>query len=230
MKFHAIAIDGPAGAGKSTVAKQLAKKLAYTYIDTGAMYRAATYKALKLKVDLNDPEAFHFLDETDMSFVEGILYLDGVDITKKIRSNQVNNHVSLVASHIPVRNKLVDIQQKIAKSNHVVMDGRDIGTVVLPQADLKIFLTASVEERARRRHEENLSLGIESDYQTLIHDIERRDRIDSSRAYNPLKQAQDAIYLDSSRIGIEDVIDLIYQMFQKIIIQEGGNHGRIEAN
>ena len=230
MNYHAIAIDGPAGAGKSTVAKQLAKKLAYTYIDTGAMYRAATYKALKLKVDLNDPEAFHFLDDTEMNFIEGVLYLDGIDITKKIRSNQVNNHVSLVASHIPVRNKLVDIQQKIAKSSHVVMDGRDIGTVVLPDADLKIFLTASVEERARRRHEENLTLGIESDYQTLIHDIERRDRIDSSRAYNPLKQAQDAIYLDSSRIGIEDVIDLIYQMFQKIIIQEGGNHGRIETN
>ena len=100
VKYHAIAIDGPAGAGKSTVAKQLAKKLAYTYIDTGAMYRAATYKALKLKVDLNDPEAFHFLDDTEMNFIEGVLYLDGVDITKKIRSNQVNNHVSLVASHI----------------------------------------------------------------------------------------------------------------------------------
>lgn len=228
MKHYALAIDGPAGAGKSTVAKMVAQRLGYTYIDTGAMYRATTYKALKLKIDLNDPTAFSFLDETVMEFKNGILFLDGIDVTQKIRTNQVSNNVSVVASHIPVRNKLVEIQQAIAQSNNVVMDGRDIGTIVLPHADLKIYMTASVEERARRRHEENVSIGIESDYDKLIKEIERRDRIDSSRAYNPLKQAQDAIYLDTSDLDILAVADKIHRMFVDIIDRKGGEHGTNE--
>lgn len=228
MKHYALAIDGPAGAGKSTVAKMVAQRLGYTYIDTGAMYRATTYKALKLKIDLNDPTAFSFLDETVMEFKNGILFLDGIDVTQKIRTNQVSNNVSVVASHIPVRNKLVEIQQAIAQSNNVVMDGRDIGTIVLPYADLKIYMTASVEERARRRHEENVSIGIESDYDKLIKEIERRDRIDSSRAYNPLKQAQDAIYLDTSDLDILAVADKIHRMFVDIIDRKGGEHGTNE--
>ncbi|MDD4184656.1 MAG: (d)CMP kinase, partial [Candidatus Izemoplasmatales bacterium] len=124
---------------------------------------------------------------------------------------------SVVAMHIPVRNQLVEIQQQIANDTNVVMDGRDIGTVVLPNADLKIFMTASVEERARRRHEENLSLGIESDLKRLIKEIERRDRIDSSRNYNPLRQAEDAIYLDTSNLDINQVANTIYDMFIKAI-------------
>jgi cytidylate kinase len=200
-----LAIDGPAGAGKSTVAKILAKKLGYTYIDTGAMYRATTYKALRLKVDLDNPEAFDFLDSTQMIFRDGILIMDGEDVSEKIRTHAVSNNVSVVASHIPVRNKLVAIQQKIAQTHDVVMDGRDIGTVVLPHADLKIYMTASVEERARRRHEENLANGIESDYHKILKDIERRDKIDSSRAYNPLRQAEDAVFLDTSHLDIDQV-------------------------
>ena len=227
MKYYALAIDGPAGAGKSTVAKMLAQRLRYTYIDTGAMYRATTYKAIKLKVDLSNPESFHFLDDTVMTFINGVLYMDGVDITQKIRTNQVSNNVSIVASHIPVRNKLVEIQQEISRSTNVVMDGRDIGTVVLPDADLKIYMTATVEERARRRHEENLTIGIESNYESLIKEIQRRDKIDSSRAYNPLKQAQDAIFLDTSALDIEEVADKIYQLFLVIINRKDEAHGTI---
>jgi cytidylate kinase len=217
MKYHALAIDGPAGAGKSTVAKLLAKKLGFVYIDTGAMYRATTLKALKLKVDLKNPEAFSFLDSTDMTFKDGVLFLDDEDISQKIRTHVVSDNVSLVSSHIPVRNKLVGLQQKIAANENVVMDGRDIGTVVLPHADLKIFMTATVEERARRRHEENLATGIESDYQTILKDIEKRDKFDSTRSYNPLRQADDAIYLDTSKLDIEAVANKIFKQFLTII-------------
>lgn len=217
MNHHALAIDGPAGAGKSTVAKLLARKLGYTYIDTGAMYRATTYKALRLKVDLNDPEAFGFLDATEMAFRNGILWMDGEDVSEKIRTHVVSNNVSIVASHVPVRNKLVALQQKIARNDDVVMDGRDIGTIVLPHADLKIFMTATVEERARRRYEEEIANGIESDYPKILKDIERRDRIDSSRIYNPLRQAPDAVYLDTSHLDIGQVSEQIYQQFMKII-------------
>ena len=227
MKYYALAIDGPAGAGKSTVAKMLAARLQYTYIDTGAMYRATTYKALKLKVDITNPDSFQFLEDTEMNFVDGVLFMDGLDVTQKIRTNQVSNNVSIVASHIPVRNKLVEIQQAISHTTNVVMDGRDIGTVVLPHADLKIYMTATVEERARRRHEENLSIGVESNYESLMKEIQRRDKIDSSRAYNPLKQAQDAIYLDTSSLDIEEVADKIYLLFQLIIDRKDETHGTI---
>jgi len=226
MKTFALAIDGPAGAGKSSVAKMVANMLGYVYIDTGAMYRATTYKALKLNVNLDDPNAFSFLDETEMVFVNGVLFMDGLETTALIRSNEVSNNVSVVASHIPVRNKLVEIQQMIAKGVNVVMDGRDIGTVVLPNADLKIYMTASVQERARRRHEENLSIGIQSNYNKLIDEIQRRDKIDSSRSYNPLRQAEDSIYLDTSNMDIKEVANKIYQMFQEILEQRGGDHGR----
>lgn len=217
MKYHALAIDGPAGAGKSTVAKLVAKRLGYTYIDTGAMYRAVTLKALNLKVDLDHPEDFHFLDTTEMEFRLGTLFMDGIDVTIPLRSNAVSNNVSIVASHIPVRNKLVSLQQAIAKKCNVVMDGRDIGTIVLPNADLKIYMTASVEERARRRHEENVSLGIESSYAKLMKEIERRDKIDSSRSYNPLKQAPDAIYIDTSNMDTYAVSQTIYDLFMNVI-------------
>ncbi len=217
MKQHAIAIDGPAGAGKSTVAKMLAKRLGYVYIDTGAMYRATTYKAMRLKINLENPDDYSFLETTEMKFIDDVLYVDGEEITKKIRTNIVNQNVSLVASHIPVRNELVRLQQAIAAKTNVVMDGRDIGTVVLPHADLKIFMTATVEERARRRHEENIANNIESDYQKIFKDIERRDKIDSTRMYNPLRQAEDAIYLDTSHLDIDTVSEVIYQMFMKII-------------
>lgn len=221
MGYHALAIDGPAGAGKSSVAKIVAQRLNYTYIDTGAMYRATTLKALKLGIDINNPDQFEFLDQTEMTFVNGVLFMDHKDVTLDIRSNDVSNNVSVVASHIPVRNKLVSIQQRISKNTNVVMDGRDIGTVVLPHADLKIFMSATVEERARRRYEENIVLGIKSNYEKLIQEIKRRDKIDSSRSYNPLRQAEDAIYLDTSNLNLEEVSEKIYKMFINTLQTKG---------
>ncbi len=217
MKYYKLAIDGPAGAGKSSVAKMVANRLNFTYIDTGAMYRATTYKAMELNLDLSDPTQFEFLDHIEMKFKNGVLYLDGKNITHEIRTNEVNNNVSIVASHVPVRNKLVMLQQKIAKNSNVVMDGRDIGTVVLPDADLKIYMSATVEERARRRFEENKVLGIKSDYFGLIEEIKRRDLIDSSRNYNPLRKADDAVFLDTSKMDIDEVADKIYEMFMDIL-------------
>ncbi len=213
MKYHSIAIDGPAGAGKSTVAKNLADKLNYIYIDTGAMYRATTYKALSLGVELSNPYSFGFLDNTNFVFKSGELYMDSLNMTVLNRRKEVSDNVSLVSSHIPVRNKLVALQQEIAMVNNTVMDGRDIGTVVLKDADLKIFLVASVEVRAKRRHDELKSLGIHFPLPELIEDIKRRDDLDSSRDYNPLKQATDAILIDTSDISIDEVTDLLYVKF-----------------
>jgi cytidylate kinase len=222
MVYHALAIDGPAGAGKSTVAKTLAKRLGYVYIDTGAMYRATTYKALSLEVDLNDPEAFDFLDSTEVEFRTGELYMDSVNMTSLNRLKEVSDNVSLVSSHIPVRNKLVRLQKEIAANNNVVMDGRDIGTVVLKEAELKVFLTASVEVRAKRRFDELVALGNKVNLKDLENDIQRRDAYDSSRKYNPLKQAADAIYIDTSDKNIDEVSDLLYKKFMEIVI-EGEN-------
>jgi cytidylate kinase len=217
MVYHALAIDGPAGAGKSTVAKTLAKRLGYVYIDTGAMYRATTYKALSLEVNLSDPEAFDFLDGTEFEFKNGELYMDSVNMTSLNRLKDISDNVSLVASHIPVRNKLVALQKEIAANNNVVMDGRDIGTVVLKHADLKVFLTASVEVRAKRRFDELMSLGNKVNLKELENDIKRRDAYDSSRKYNPLKQAEDAIYIDTSNKNIDEVSDLLYKKFMEIV-------------
>jgi cytidylate kinase len=217
MIYHAVAIDGPAGAGKSTVAKTLAKRLGYVYIDTGAMYRATTYKALSLDINLNDPEGFDFLDSTDFEFRNGELYMDSVNMSSLNRLKEVSDNVSLVSSHIPVRNKLVSLQKEIASNNNVVMDGRDIGTVVLKHADLKIFMTASVEVRAKRRYEELTKLGVKTSVRELETDIKRRDNYDSSRAYNPLKQAEDALYIDTSDKNIGEVTDFIYKKFMDIV-------------
>lgn len=217
MVYHALAIDGPAGAGKSTVAKTLAKRLDYVYIDTGAMYRATTYKALSLEIDISDPDAFDFLDSTDFVFKNGELFMDSVNMTSLNRLKEVSDNVSLVSSHIPVRNKLVKLQQEIAINNNVVMDGRDIGTVVLKNADLKVFLTASVEVRAKRRYEELVNLGNKIELEELEEDIKRRDLYDSNREYNPLRQAEDAIYIDTSDKNIDEVADLLYDKFIEIV-------------
>ena len=217
MSYHALAIDGPAGAGKSTIAKLLAKKLNYIYIDTGAMYRATTYKALSLEVDLSDPKEFDFLGTTEFIFKKGELYMDGVNMTSLNRTKVVADNVSLVASHIPVRNKLVSLQQDIACGNHVVMDGRDIGTVVLKNADLKVFLTATVSVRAKRRYEELKNVGRNITIEDIEEDIKKRDLYDSSRDYNPLKKADDAIEIDTSDKDIYQVVDLLYKKYIKIL-------------
>ncbi len=213
MGYFSIAIDGPAASGKSTVAKQLAKKLDYIYIDTGAMYRATTYKAISLGIDLNNPYAFSFLDTTDFVFKSGELYMDDVNMTVLNRRTEVADNVSLVSSHIPVRNKLVTLQQNIAKHNNVVMDGRDIGTVVLPNAMIKVYMVADPRVRARRRQEELKLYGIIQTIDELVEDIKRRDDIDSSRDYNPLKQADDAVLIDTSDLSIDEVVDSIYKEF-----------------
>jgi cytidylate kinase len=218
-----IAIDGPAGAGKSTVAKLLAEKLEFIYIDTGAMYRALTWKAIKENVDVNHEKELHqLLKECDITLVNesgrSHVKLNGQDVTDEIRNASVTNTVSYVAKHPLIRKEMVSKQQLLAANGGTVMDGRDIGTAVLPEANVKIFLTASVEERAKRRHEENVAKGMPSDFVKLKEDIAKRDQIDSERDVAPLKQAEDAIVLDSTSMSIEEVVDNIFS----VIVERDG--------
>ena len=213
-KKISIAIDGPAAAGKSTVAKLVAEKLSYIYIDTGAMYRALTLKALTKDVNLeNAMELYTLLTQTQIQLVPEkggqFVYLDGNDVTDKIRSQEVTNSVSIVSKHQSVREEMVSRQQRLAEGGGVVMDGRDIGTHVLPQAEVKVFLVASVEERAVRRHTENLEKGYSSDLQQLKEEIEKRDKLDSEREVAPLKKASDAILIDTTALSIEQVVNRI---------------------
>ena len=215
MKTIQIAIDGPASSGKSTVAKIIAKDFGYTYLDTGAMYRAATYMALNNQLGVEEVEALlALLDQHPISFGrsetgEQLVFVGDVDITHPIRENEVTNHVSAIAAIPQVREKLVSLQQEIAQQGGIVMDGRDIGTVVLPQAELKIFLVASVDERAERRYKENIAKGIETDLETLKEEIAARDYKDSHRETSPLKQAEDAVYLDTTGLSIQEVVEKI---------------------
>ena len=215
MKTIQIAIDGPASSGKSTVAKIIAKDFGYTYLDTGAMYRAATYIALKNQISPDEPsQLLELLEQYPISFGraetgEQLVFVGDVDVTNPIRENEVTNAVSAFAAIPVVREKLVALQQEIARQGGIVMDGRDIGTVVLPQAELKIFLVASVDERAERRYKENLSKGIETDLETLKEEIAARDYKDSHRETSPLKQADDAIYLDTTGLSILEVVEKI---------------------
>ncbi|MFA7435492.1 MAG: (d)CMP kinase [Bacilli bacterium] len=213
-----IAIDGPAGAGKSTIAKMLAEAIGFEYIDTGAMYRAVTLKAMDLKINMYEEEEYKFLNETKFDFINQDLYLDGVNVSNKIRTLEISNNVSLVASIGYVRNKLVALQRELAGIKNVVMDGRDIGSVVLPNADLKIYLTATLEERARRRMYERLDKGLEhQSLEETIKEIEERDYKDSNRPINPLAVPKDAIIIDSSEIDAKKVVDKII----KLVLQRG---------
>ena len=221
MKTIQIAIDGPASSGKSTVAKIIAKDFGYTYLDTGAMYRAATYIALKNQISPDEPtQLLELLEQYPISFGraengEQLVFVGDVDVTNPIRENEVTNTVSAFAAIPAVREKLVALQQEIAQQGGIVMDGRDIGTVVLPKAELKIFLVASVDERAERRYKENLSKGIETDLETLKEEIAARDYKDSHRETSPLKQAEDAIYLDTTGLSILEVVEKIKSEAQK---------------
>ncbi|EFX53381.1 cytidylate kinase [Streptococcus cristatus ATCC 51100] len=223
MKQIQIAIDGPASSGKSTVAKIIAKDFNYTYLDTGAMYRAATYMALRNHLTENDVDEIVTLLETySISFGrsengEQLVFVGDVDVTHPIRENEVTNNVSWVAAIPEVREKLVHLQQLIAAQGGIVMDGRDIGTVVLPDAELKIFLVASVEERAERRYKENLEKGIPADLETLKREIAERDYKDSHREVSPLKPAADSIHFDTTGIGIAEVVKFIEEKAKKII-------------
>lgn len=212
-----IAIDGPAAAGKSTIAKKTAELLGYTYVDTGAMYRAITYKAIQSNIDLQDGEKLtNLLHETTIELkpspVGQLVFLDEKEVTEEIRSTEVTASVSIVAAHANLREEMVKRQVKMGENGSIVMDGRDIGTHVLTNAELKIFMSASVEERARRRFLENQKRGIHTNLEELIEDIARRDKIDSEREASPLIQAEDAIYIDTTSLTIEEVSEKIMQL------------------
>jgi CMP/dCMP kinase len=216
-EFLRIAIDGPAGAGKSTVARLVADKLSYVYIDTGAMYRTLTYKGLLLNVDLKSgSELQKLLKETEIILkpVEDgqVVYMDGKDVTEKIRTADVTNNVSLVASHAEVREEMVLRQKQMSAKGGVVMDGRDIGTHVIPDAEVKCFLIASVDERAKRRHIENIDKGFSSDLEQLKNEIATRDQKDSEREVAPLRKAVDAIEIDTTNLSIGEVVAYILNL------------------
>nr|WP_144919742.1 (d)CMP kinase [Paenibacillus bovis] len=213
-KKISIAIDGPAAAGKSTVAKIVAGKLGYVYVDTGAMYRAITYKILKMKIDIKEENLLRqLLSETSIELKPAnngqIILLDGKDVTNEIREAEVTNTVSSIAALGIVREEMVLRQQQMGQDGGIVMDGRDIGTHVLPHAELKIFLLASVEIRAQRRHLENVQKGFPSDLVKLKEEIALRDKQDTEREISPLRKAEDAVEIDTSNLSIDEVADEI---------------------
>jgi cytidylate kinase len=225
MNTLRVALDGPAGAGKSTVARKVAQALGLTYVDTGAMYRAVTWKALQEGIELTDEAALTELaNQVQIEFkptAEGQdVFLDGIDITEDIRTRDVTNHVSAVSAVPGVRAAMVEQQRAIAARTGVVMDGRDIGTVVLPNADVKIWLTASVEERAKRRYQELIEKGQQVDFEQLKLDIQRRDEYDSGREHSPMKKADDAVLVDTTGRTIEQVIDHILHICRKNVAQK----------
>ncbi|WP_077213818.1 (d)CMP kinase [Bacillus dakarensis] len=217
MKRISIAIDGPAAAGKSTVAKIVASKLGYIYVDTGAMYRGLTYLAIQKKVDLqNEAELMSVLDDTTIKLEpskEGqLVYVNGNNVTAEIRNSEVTNTVSIVAKHRLIREEMVKRQKSLAANGGVVMDGRDIGTHVLPGAEVKVFLLASVEERALRRFKENQLKGFPADLETLKEEIANRDKLDSEREVAPLKKAVDAVEIDTTSKTIDQVVEEIMDL------------------
>ncbi len=215
-----IAIDGPAGAGKSTIAKIVAEALGFTYIDTGAMYRAVTYKAMQQNIHLDDEAKLAEMLMTSTIELKPspqgqLVFLDGRNVSAEIRSNEVTSSVSQVAAHAKVRELLVAQQQKLAANGAVVMDGRDIATHVLKDAELKIFMSATVEERARRRLIDNQKRGIDSSLEKLQEEIALRDKKDSEREASPLIQAEDAIFLDTTALSIDDAAQAILKLAEE---------------
>ncbi len=210
MKNISIALDGPAGAGKSTVAKRIAEKNSLTYIDTGAMYRAITLKILNCEIDIQDEKAIEkILSETKIDIEGTHIFLDDRQVTDEIRKPEVDQFVSHVAKIPIIRKRLAEIQRKIAENKNVVMDGRDIATAVLPNATYKFFLTASIEERAERRYLELKKKGFEVTLEKIQEEIKNRDKIDMEREIAPLRKAEDAILIDTTGKTIEEVVDKI---------------------
>lgn len=206
MGIFRIAVDGPSGAGKSTIAKALAAELGIDYIDTGAMYRAVGFKLIKEGISLDDIDAIcDMLSKTSIDFDKGKTLLDGDDISSKIRTPQISKMASDCSALPVVREKLVDLQRKIGQNKSIIMDGRDIGTNVFKDAELKFYITASPEERARRRYLELVEKGVQQDYDSVLSEIIIRDRNDSTRPLNPLKQAEDAILIDTTSMNIDEV-------------------------
>jgi len=224
-----IAIDGPVGAGKSSVAKLLARRLGYEYIDSGAMYRGVACEALRQGVDLKDEAALSSLiDQTTIQFrpegEETKTYISGRDISQQIRSPQASQASSIISTLQGVRKRLVALQRQMGKGTQVgvVMEGRDIGTVVFPDADIKFFLNSSLEERARRRHRDLLSLGIDIGFLETMKEIEIRDERDRQREWSPMTPAEDSILIDSTHLSIEEVVDL---MLERIRLKFGRTQG-----
>lgn len=218
MPNISIAIDGPAGAGKSTIAKMVSKSLGIIYLDTGAMYRAVALKARNEGIDTLDREKLSVLVKdidikVEYSGMEQHIFLDGNDVGKRIRTPDISIGASNVATIPEVRLKMVELQREIARHNSVVMDGRDIGTYVLPGADVKVFLTAALEERAKRRYCEQLAKGVERiSFEAVLTDIAYRDKNDSGRAFAPLSKAEDAVEIDTTHLSVEEVAERIISL------------------
>lgn len=223
MEHRSIAIDGPAGAGKSTLARQLAKKIGFLYVDTGAIYRTVALKTIKAGVTPSEKEkVIPLLENLDIRMDYGPdgeqqMFLEGENVSKAIREHQVSNLTSQVSAMKEVRDFLLDFQRKQAREHNVVMDGRDIGTVVLPGADVKIFLTAAPEARAHRRLRELEQRGQSADFETILHDIIDRDERDRNREIAPLRQAEDAVLLDTTKLNLEESLDAMLSLVKERI-------------
>ena len=222
-KKYSIAIDGPAGAGKSTIARRLAKELGYYYVDTGAIYRTVAYFLDLLGVSPKDVDGVErYIDELTIQIeydAEGVqhMIMNGMDVSKEIRTQDISQKASLVSAHAVVREVLLDMQRDVAKAHNVIMDGRDIGTVVLPKADVKIFLTASPEVRAQRRTKELLEKGQNANFEQILKEIQQRDYQDTHREIAPLKMARDSVKVDTSELDIEGVVETIREIVGKKI-------------
>ena len=220
-----IAIDGPAASGKSTTAQLLAEKLGYVYIDTGAMYRACALKAKKMGIDFNDEESIReLLDDIDIRIEnhnsKNRMYLDGEDVSEDIRADDISALASAISAIPAVRYKMVELQRKMGEKGGVILDGRDIGTFVFPTAEVKFFLTASPEVRAKRRWLELKQKGVNKDFSEVLADLVKRDNKDSQRALAPLKKADDAIEVDTSNMTIEEQTDCLYQIIRSRMEEE----------
>ena len=211
-----VAVDGPAGSGKSTISKMVAKKYRLTYLDTGAMYRMIAFTSIRDRVDLDNIEkVVNLLNRVNIDMKDNKFYVDGVDVSLEIRTPEITAIVSKVAAIREVREKLVDLQRKISQGKDVILDGRDIGTVVFTGANLKIFLVASSEERAKRRVLDFKNKGIDEKFEDVLREIIRRDELDSNRKESPLKKAEDAIEIDTSFMNIDEVVGAISKLVEE---------------